>query len=106
MSEALPRVKNSIVKLIDELGPQDSVAIYTFDERRDVRQEFTTNKDAAKRAILRTRAQGRTALFDALSEVAQDISKRPGKKVLVVFTDGDDNASALNANSAIARAKK
>jgi Ca-activated chloride channel family protein len=106
MSEALPRVKNSIVKLIDELGPQDSVAIYTFDERLNVRQEFTTDKDAAKRAILRTRAQGRTALFDALSEVAQDISKRPGKKAMVVFTDGDDNASALNANSAIARAKK
>jgi Ca-activated chloride channel homolog len=106
MSEALPRVKNSIVKLIEELGAQDSVAIYTFDERLDVRQEFTTDKDAAKRAVLRTRAQGRTALFDALSEVAQEVSKRPGKKALVVFTDGDDNASALNANSAIARAKK
>jgi len=95
MAEALPRVKNSIVKLIDELGPQDSVAIYTFDERLTVRQEFTTDKDAAKRAILRTRAQGRTALFDALSQVAQDISKRPGKKTLIVFTDGDDNSSAL-----------
>ncbi len=93
MAEALPRVKNSIVKLIDELGPQDSVAIYTFDERLTVRQEFTTDKDAAKRAILRTRAQGRTALFDALSQVAQDISKRPGKKTLIVFTDGDDNSS-------------
>lgn len=106
MSEALPRVKNSIVKLIDELGPQDSVAFYTFDERLIVRQEFTTDKDAAKRAVLRTRAQGRTALFDALSETAQDISKRPGKKALVVFTDGEDNSSVLNANSAIDRAKK
>jgi Ca-activated chloride channel family protein len=106
MSEALPRVKNSIVKLIDMLGPQDSVAIYTFDERVVNRQEFTTDKDAAKRAILRTRAQGRTALFDALSETAQDISKRPGKKALVVFTDGDDNSSVLNANSAVTLAKK
>jgi Ca-activated chloride channel family protein len=106
MFEALPRVKNSIVKLIDELGPQDSVAIYTFDERLNVRQEFTTDKDAAKRVVLRTRAQGRTALFDALSETAQDISKRPGKKALIVFTDGDDNASSLNASSAIALAKK
>jgi len=106
MAEALPRVKNSIVKLIDELGPQDSVAIYTFDERLTVRQEFTTDKDAAKRAILRTRAQGRTALFDALSQVAQDISKRPGKKTLIVFTDGDDNSSALNANAAVGRAKR
>lgn len=106
MTEALPRVKNSIVKLIDGLGADDSVAIYTFDEKLKVRQDFTTDKDAAKRAVLRTRAEGRTALFDALSEVAQDVSKRPGKKVMLVFTDGDDNASALNANAAIARAQK
>jgi Ca-activated chloride channel homolog len=106
MSEALPRVKNSIMKLIDVLENEDAVAIYTFDQRLVVRQDFTTDKAAAKRAVLRTRAEGQTALFDALSEVAQEISKRPGKKALVVFSDGDDNASALNANAAVTRAKK
>jgi Ca-activated chloride channel homolog len=106
MSEALPRVKNSIMKLIDVLENEDAVAIYTFDQRLAVRQDFTTDKAAAKRAVLRTRAEGQTALFDALSEVAQEISKRPGKKALVVFSDGDDNASALNANAAVTRAKK
>jgi Ca-activated chloride channel family protein len=106
MSEALPRVKNSIMKLIDVLENGDAVAIYTFDQRLVVRQDFTTDKAAAKRAVLRTRAEGQTALFDALSEVAQEISKRPGKKALVVFSDGDDNASALNANAAVTRAKK
>ena len=106
MSEALPRVKNSIVKLIDELGPEDSIAIYTFDQRLVIRQDFTTDKDAAKRAALRTRAEGATALFDALSEAAQELSQRSGKKVLILFTDGDDNSSALNASAAVARAKK
>jgi Ca-activated chloride channel family protein len=106
MNEALPRVKNSIVKLIDELSPQDSIAIYTFDQRLVIRQEFTTDKSAAKRAALRTRAEGATALFDALSEAAQELSQRSGKKVLILFTDGDDNSSALNASAAVARAKK
>jgi Ca-activated chloride channel family protein len=106
MGEALPRVKNSIVKLIDELGPEDSVAIYTFDQRLVVRQDFTTDKSAAKRAALRTRAEGETALFDALSEAAQELSQRSGKKVLILFTDGDDNSSVLNASAAVARAKK
>lgn len=106
MGEALPRVKNSIVKLIGALGPDDSVAIYTFDQRLVVRQDFTINKDAAKRAVLRTRAEGRTALFDALSETTQDVAKRPGKKAFIVFTDGDDNASVLTANAAVTRAKK
>jgi Ca-activated chloride channel family protein len=106
MNEALPRVKNSIVRLIDELDPQDSVAIYTFDQRLVIRQEFTTDKSAAKRAVLRTRAEGATALFDALSEATQELSQRSGKKVLILFTDGDDNSSALNASAAVARAKK
>jgi Ca-activated chloride channel family protein len=106
MGEALPRVKNSVMKLIDVLGAGDAVAIYTFDQRLVVRQEFTTDKVAAKRAVLRTRAEGQTALFDALSETSQEISTRPGKKALVVFTDGDDNSSMLNANAAVTRAKK
>jgi len=106
MGEALPRVKNAMVKLIDELGPADSVAIYTFDERLVIRQDFTTDKNVAKRAALRTRAEGAAALFDALSEAAQELSRRSGKKVLILFTDGDDNSSALNASAAVARAKK
>lgn len=106
MADVLPSVKNSIVKLIDALEMDDSVAIYTFDTRLTVRQGFTSDKMAAKRAILRTRAEGQTALFDALSGAAEDISRRAGKKALIVFTDGDDNASALTANASAAVARR
>jgi Ca-activated chloride channel homolog len=106
MREALPRVKNSVTKLIGELAPQDSVAIFTFDDHLTVRQDFTTDRDAAKRAVLRTRAAGNTALFDAISDAAEELAKRPGKKALIVFTDGDDNSSLLTASGAIAQAKK
>lgn len=106
MASVLPRVKNSIVNFIDKLDPQDSVAVYTFDQRLVARQDFTTDKDMAKRAVLRTRAEGGTALFDALSEVFLEASARHGKKAIVVFTDGDDNSSALTANAAATRAKK
>ena len=106
MAEALPRVKNSVIKLIDNLGEHDSIAIYTFDQRLVVRQDFTEDKDAAKRAVLRTRAGGQTALFDAIAETAQETSAQPGKKAMIIFTDGDDNASVLTASSAITRATK
>lgn len=106
MAGVLPRVKNAVTKLIDELGPQDSVAIYSFDSQVTLRQEFTTDKPSAKRAVLRLRAEGSTALFDSISQTVQEISTQPGKKVLVVFTDGDDNASQLNSASAVNRAKR
>ena len=106
MSDALPGVKNAVIKLIDELGPEDSVAVYSFDRQVTTNQEFTTDKARAKRAVLRLRAQGGTALFDSITETAQEVAAQPGKKALIVFTDGDDNASELNATSAVNRAKK
>ena len=106
MAAALPAVKNSVVHMIDQLREEDRVAVYSFSLNLNQLVDFTTDKAAAKQAVLRTRAAGSTALFDAVSELARDMAPRPGKKAMVVFTDGDDNASLLNVKSAVARAKK
>jgi len=106
MAAVLPRVKNAVLKLIDALGPDDAVAIYSFDRQVTLRQDFTTDKAAAKRAVLRLRAEGETALFDSIAQTSQEIAQQAGKKALVIFTDGDDNSSTINANAAINRAKK
>lgn len=106
MAAALPVVKNSVIRMIDELRDEDSVAIYSFSTGLNQLVDFTTDKAAAKQAVLRTRASGATALFDAVSELAREMSPRPGKKAMVVFTDGDDNASLLNIKAAVQRAKK
>ena len=105
MADALPTVKNSVLRMIDELRADDNVAIYSFNTGLYRLVDFTTDKAAAKQAVLRTRAAGTTALFDAISELARDITRWSGKKAIVVFTDGDDNASLLNARSAVRRAK-
>jgi VWFA-related protein len=81
------------------------VAVYSFNRTLSELQPFTRNKDLAKRAVLHTRASGSTGLYDALARVTREISGRPGKKVIVVFTDGADNASALTSDAAIRRAK-
>jgi VWFA-related protein len=106
MARSLPAVKNAVVHLIDELRDNDWVAAYGFDSSATTLQEFTQDKRAVKQAVLRTRAGGTTALFDAIAQVATEISTRSGKKALIVFTDGDDNASMLNLQSAMTRAKK
>lgn len=106
MANALPTLKNGVVAFIDQFGPEDSIALYSFAEDLLVEQEFTHDKAAAKRATLRLRAAGRTALFDAVAQVSREISEVPGKKAMVVFTDGDDNTSVLTATAAIDRARK
>lgn len=106
MAGVLPIVKNSVVHMIDELRDEDTVGIFSFSTSLNRLQDFTTKKDVAKQAILRTRAEGATALFDAISELAHEIAPRTGKKAIIVFTDGNDNASLLNARAAIQRSKK
>jgi Ca-activated chloride channel family protein len=105
MQEALPVLKSTALKLIRELRPMDSMAIYSFNDKVNLLQPFTTDKDAAARAILRTQAYGKTALYDALVRVNRDMAGRGGKKALIVFTDGADNMSALNGENAVRRAK-
>lgn len=102
----VPAVKNAILHLIDEMRDNDWVATYGFDASVTTLQEFTQDKHAVKQSVLRTRAGGTTALFDALAQVAAEISTRSGKKALIVFTDGNDNASMLNLQAAVTRAKK
>lgn len=105
MSAALPALKNAALKLIGELRPEDSVAVYSFNKSVSELQAFTTDKDAAKRAVLGTQPFGETALYDALARVSRDLSGRTGKKVIVLFTDGGDNSSTLTTDIAIQRAK-
>ncbi len=106
MARALPGVRNAVLRLIDEFRDNDAVAVYGFSVSLDTLQDFTTDKKALRTAVLRTRAGGQTALFDAIAQTAQEIGRRKGKKVMIVFTDGDDNASMLNVNAALSRVKK
>jgi VWFA-related protein len=105
MQAALPALKATALKLLGELRPIDSVAIYSFSDSVTALQPFTTDKNAAARAVLRTRAFGKTALYDALTQVSREVAGRAGKKVIVVFTDGADNLSAVTSETALRRAK-
>lgn len=106
MQEALGATRNAVSALLDQMREGDSVGVFGFNASVTTLQEFTTDKAAAKRAVLRIRASGRTALFDAIAEVSQEIAARDGKKAMVLFTDGADNASAIHPDAAVRRALK
>jgi Ca-activated chloride channel family protein len=106
MTAAMPALRNAGRQFIGQLRPNDRVAVYGFSDHVDELSEMTEDKAAARRALARLHAAGRTALFDAISQVALILERRPGKKAIVVLTDGGDNASILNRQSAANRARK
>jgi VWFA-related protein len=105
MDTALPALKSAAAKLIASLRVDDAVAVYTLGGQFAEVQPFTVDHAAAARAVRRAEPGGETALYDALIRVNRDLSTRTGKKVIVVFTDGEDNASTLTAGAAILRAR-
>jgi len=106
MEDALPLVKQACLKLLDELRPQDQIAVFSFSDRMSEAQDFTQDRKAAAAAIRRLRAGGKTALFDALTRASLRMADRKGKKALVLLTDGNDNASTLTLESALRRARR
>ena len=60
-------------------------------------QAFTNHPDELESAILRAPATGETALYDAVAAALERLqTSAQEKKVLIVISDGGDNASALN----------
>jgi VWFA-related protein len=76
------------------LRPADQAALLSFSERITWLAEPTLDKAAVQNALASLRAEGATSAYDALYSAItlSDPSLRP---LIVLFTDGEDNASWL-----------
>lgn len=106
MLRDLPRVKNAVSNLLSLMKPEDSFGLFSFDTRLTILHPFSRDRASAMRALLRTRASGATALYDALTQLASEVSKSSGKKVILLFTDGDDNSSIMTREAAERNVKR
>jgi VWFA-related protein len=77
------------------LRPADQAALVSFSERITWLAPPTADKSAVRTALADLRAEGTTAVFDALyaAITTSDPSLRP---LIVLFTDGEDNSSWLD----------
>jgi Ca-activated chloride channel family protein len=105
MRDKRPAVNAAALSLLKASNPQDSSFIVNFSDHAFLDQGFTSNIEALNRALTRSDSKGTTALYDAVAASADELSnhaKLP-KQVLLVITDGADNASRLDLEQAIHR---
>ena len=93
MTLAMPQLKNSVKKFLGALGAKDQVTVAAFNDNMFTITKRETNAQTRTRAIDRLSAWGGTALYDVIIRGVQQLSKQPGRRVLVVFSDGDDRTS-------------
>lgn len=91
-------LKVAAKEFINNLGPDDQAAIFSFSSAVTLDQEWTSNKNLLYRAIDRLRASGDTALFSAVDDAtayAATVASSGERVSLVVMADGDNNAGAV-----------
>jgi Ca-activated chloride channel family protein len=91
--------------LLKASNPQDAAFIVNFSDHAFLDQGFTSDIDKLNRGLSRSDAKGTTALYDAVAASADELAKdgKLPKQVLLVITDGADNASRLDLEEAIRR---
>jgi Ca-activated chloride channel family protein len=77
-------------EFVGALRPQDRLAVVLFADHPVFMHDLTDKREAALSALDLYRANGGTALYDTLAEALLHLKRTPGRRVVVVMTDGRD----------------
>ena len=88
------------------LRPEDGLALYKFSEEVRELVPFTSDLKKIDAGIERVRNGSATALYDAVYLGSQALSRRQGRKVMVVITDGGDTVSQVDYKEALRAAQE
>ncbi|MBV9762934.1 MAG: VWA domain-containing protein [Acidobacteriaceae bacterium] len=108
MSTKRARVEAAALAMVRESNPQDEVFIVNFNDDAFLDVPFTSDVHKMEQGLARIDSRGGTAMRDAIS-MSLDYEKRQAKKdkkVLMVITDGNDNASNISLEKVVARSNQ
>jgi VWFA-related protein len=87
--------EDAIADFLRGLDRADSVAVYTFSRNLSRAATLTRDRAAAIAGLRKSVAGDDTALYNTLLLTLRDAAKVPGRKVVIVFSNGPDNASMV-----------
>jgi len=95
MRDKRQKVNQAALNLVRASNPQDELFVVNFNDEYYLDQDFTSNINQLKEGLDHIESRGGTALYDAVVASADHLAKgaRLDRKVLLVVTDGEDNAS-------------
>lgn len=109
MTLALDLVKHAAEEFLLRLLPDDKGKVGAFNDKLEVKPDvglpFTNNRDQLIRYLNDLDFGYPTRLYDAVDFSITQLEAVDGRKVVLVFTDGEDTASRLSAGDATERAR-
>jgi VWFA-related protein len=102
-ADKLTSAKEVAKEFLSQMRAGDQVGIITFNTEIKTVQEVTNDKEALESAIDGISAGSNTVLYDALVYAVDTINPFPGRKAVIVLTDGMDVESVAGPDEALAR---
>jgi Ca-activated chloride channel homolog len=89
------KVNEAALQLVDASQQGDRVFVVNFGEDAFLDQDYTQDVGKLRAALQRVETRGSTALYDAIIGAVNHLNQNSAlqKKILLVVTDGQDNAS-------------
>ncbi len=98
MESDMPEAKNASVKFLTTLTGADDITLVDFDTEVRIARYDGSNLPRLIERIRSRRAEGNTALYDAIGVYLDNASREQGRKILVLYSDGGDNESEITFN--------
>ncbi len=101
MLEDLKLARSAAIRFLNLLPEADDITLVDFDT--EVRVTRYPQRDFARlvERIRKRKADGWTALYDALGVYLDGADQQDGRKILVVYTDGGDTRSTISFGDAL-----
>ncbi|HYR47015.1 MAG TPA: VWA domain-containing protein, partial [Thermoanaerobaculia bacterium] len=107
MLESLPEAQQAALSFLDyTIGAKDRAFTVSFDNEPYLLTKLTNRKDKLFRSLAGMRAEGSTALYDAIVYGLYQFTGVKGKKALVLLTDGKDTASKFDFETMLEYVRK
>ena len=105
MRDKRSAVNEAALDLVRASNPDDEAFVVNFSDEAYLDQDFTSSIAQLRQGLSHISARGGTALYDAVVASADHLAKHAHhpKQVLLIVTDGEDNASSLDLEQTIRR---
>jgi Ca-activated chloride channel family protein len=98
-------LKQAAEQFVIRLLPQDKARVGAFNDKVEIDASFTSDRDALISSIKELDYGNGTRLWDGVDVSLDALEGVEGRKVIVVFTDGDDTASKTSSGKVLERAR-
>jgi VWFA-related protein len=93
MAPAMPRLKKAVKEFLGAVPSRDQVTLIGFNDSIFALTRRTSDPAERMKAVDRLAPWGATALYDVILRAVDMLGKQPGRRAIVVFSDGEDQGS-------------